>query len=186
MMLKCIAPFQDVLRRLVHERGGIAMVEFAFLAPFVLLLTIGAFEVSMTVAVRALLDGGTREAARWGITGEELAGKTRDQRIREIIGENTHGLVSLPSVNVSLRAYETYAELLVAEGKCSNVPGCQSYSADVDTDGLPGEPGPGGSEEVVVYEVNYQQPVITPLMKYAFGIDRIPHNIQVVVQNEPF
>jgi hypothetical protein len=162
------------------------MVEFAFLAPFVLMLTVGAFEMSMAVATRALLDGGTREAARFGITGEEPSRKTREQRIREIIGDNTHGLVSLPSVGISLRAYETHAELLVAEGKCTGIPGCQYSPNPNDTDGQPGEPGPGGSQEVVVYEVNYQQPVVTPLMKYALGIDRIPHNIYVVVQNEPF
>ena len=49
------------------RRGGVAAVEFALLAPFLTILTLGTFELSRGIMVKQLLNDAARKACRTGI-----------------------------------------------------------------------------------------------------------------------
>jgi Flp pilus assembly protein TadG len=58
-----------------RSRTGVASVEFAVLLPFLLLLTVGTWEVGRLIQVTQILDNAAREGARQAATGQ----KTNDQ-----------------------------------------------------------------------------------------------------------
>ncbi len=60
-------------------------LEFTFAAPVVFLGAAALVEVSSMMFVSTLVEGGLREAARFGITGFTPAGISREDRIRQII-----------------------------------------------------------------------------------------------------
>ena len=155
-----------VFRRARTDESGTTMIEFGMLAPVIFLVTIGLFEASMMVSVKALLDAGTREAARFGVTGEVIGGETREQTIHDIIASHTSALVIGSAINVTMKSYETYHQL----------------TSDPDS----GVTGAGVASNVVVYTVTYQQPLLTPYLETILGLDHVPQNARVIVQNEPF
>ena len=69
------------LRGATRCRGGLAAVEFAFAAPVVILAMSAVIDLSMLLLVVTLIEGGLRDAARFGITGYIPPGTTREQQI---------------------------------------------------------------------------------------------------------
>ncbi len=145
-----------------------AAVEYALLAPAVILVTLGIFESMLLMSVGTLIDAGTREASRYGVTGVVIPGLTREARVRQIIEETGGGLIDPAALQVSITTYASFDELINA--------------GDPD----PGVPGAGGGEAVVVYDVLYPQPLFTPYLSNLTGIDSVTQHARVVVQNEPF
>lgn len=164
-----IHPFaaaRRLLRRTRRSRDGSASIEYAILLPAVALLTLGTFETMMFLSVRTLIDAGTREASRFGLTGTQVDGMTREDRIRQIVAEKVSPLADPAAMTVQITAYNSFDQL----------------EATPD----PGVPGAGTGRQIVVYEVTYNQPVITPIFGKVTGVSHIPQHARVVVQNEPF
>lgn len=143
-----------------------AAVEYALLAPAVILVTLGIFETMLLMSVGSLIDAGTREASRYGVTGVVLPNITREARIAQIIEEKAGGLIDENALQVSITSYPSFDALINAPES--------------------GTPGAGGSEAVVVYDVTYPQQLITPYLANITGIDSVLQHSRVVVQNEPF
>lgn len=154
------------LRRVRDDQSGTSLVEFGMLAPVIFMATIGLFEATMMVSVKSLLDAGTREASRFGITGEVIPGETRETTIHDIVADHTSALVLGSALNVTMKSYANYHQL----------------TTDPDS----GITGAGSANDVVVYTVSYQQPLMTPYLETILGVDRIPQSARVIVQNEPF
>ncbi|MGD9650355.1 MAG: TadE/TadG family type IV pilus assembly protein, partial [Dongiaceae bacterium] len=91
------------------NRGSVA-VEWGLTAPLVILMIVGILEVSMVMVVNSFIEGGLREAARYGITGGTAAqnAATRQQRIREIIVENSFGLLDPNLLTISTKVYPSF------------------------------------------------------------------------------
>src|SRR4051794_21204018 len=58
------------LRRFARDSEGATMIEFAMIFPIVLLLTFGIMEISLFMASLVTLEGGLKEASRYGITSQ--------------------------------------------------------------------------------------------------------------------
>ncbi len=159
--------FRSLRRTWLCGRAN-AAVEYALLAPVVILVTIGIFESMLLMSVGTLIDAGTREASRYGVTGVEIPGITREARIKQIVEEKGGGLIDPAALQVSVTSYRSFDEFINA--------------GDPD----PGVAGAGDGEAVVVYEVIYPQPLITPFLANLTGIDTVVQHTRVVVQNEPF
>ena len=185
----------NTLRRIGSCRRGVAAIEFAFAAPAIVFAAVGLIELGMMMFVSTLVEGGLREAARFGITGFAPAGVSREDRIRQIIGENTIGLVDMQSATISQQIYpgfgavgqpEPYAD---ANGNGSfdvgesyqDVNGNGQWDADMGTSGA------GGPGDVVLYTVEVDWPALTPLFQPVMGTDgKIRMRASVAVRNEPF
>src|SRR6185369_9432200 len=92
------------------ERAATA-VEFAFVAPVMLLFVIGIVEVAMVLFTQALLEGGVREAARYGITGYAIAGQSREQMMRNIIGKYTVGMIDMTKIKITSLTYKSFTNV---------------------------------------------------------------------------
>src|SRR5688572_18681227 len=58
------------LRRFARRNEGATMIEFALVFPVVLMITFGIMEVSLCMASLVTLEGGLKEASRYGITSQ--------------------------------------------------------------------------------------------------------------------
>jgi Flp pilus assembly protein TadG len=92
--------FMQRLRRSARCRRGTAVMEFALVAPVAVMSIIGLFELSMIMFVQSLMEGGLREASRFGITGYIPPGMTREERILQIVQETTIGLIDMDDVEI--------------------------------------------------------------------------------------
>src|SRR5688572_1975781 len=82
------------------ETGATAL-EFALALPIMLMLILGMLEVAMVMFVSVSVEGGLREAARFGITGRTPETGTREEAILEIIDRYTFGVVDIDPSDVT-------------------------------------------------------------------------------------
>ena len=91
--------------------GGKAIVEFALIAPIFLGITLSILEFSGIMFVQTLLEGGAREASRYGITGQQPEGVSRDDMILQIVSENSFGIIDMDELEMETLVYDSFGDV---------------------------------------------------------------------------
>lgn len=159
-------------RNLLLDRRGVTIVEFAIVAPVMLLLIMGMCDLTYRGYLQAVLSGTMQKAGRDStIEGNDTedAGKAIDAKvmvpIRAIAGKATY---------VSTRkSYSTFGAIAPEPFKDANKDGIYQPLTECftdmngnkkrDTD--PGIIGQGGASDVVVYTMTVTYPRLFPLAK---------------------
>lgn len=208
-MKRILSFSKQVLGGSRFDDRGVAIVEFALVMPILLLMTFGAIEIGMIMAVQSTLEGGLKEASRYGITGQTPSDTTRIEKIRKLLEFHTLGLVKMSEATFSVKTYASFSgvgqpEPFVdsAEGDpedpnpCHNnkydppSTGCVETFTDLDGDGSwdadVGTDGAGMGGEVVSYSVEVPWHVMTPFVGPLMAPGgTIPLRATIVVRNEP-
>jgi hypothetical protein len=182
--------------RALRDRRGSAAVQFAVAIPVFILLVFGLIEIAMILFVNSLMEGGLREAARFGITGFDPDGQSRTEQILQIVGVQTQGLVDMEQVDIDFLVYPSFDDIgqpepyTDANGNGSHdageaftdVNGNGAWDADMGAAGL------GGPGDIVVYTLTYDWDPLTglldPVLGGADGLMTL--RASIVVRNEPF
>lgn len=173
--------------------AGQAMVEFAFVAPALLGLLCGILEFSGILFAQTLLEGGARQASRYGITGSSTTEISREAMILQIIDDNAYGIIDPDDVDMDTLVYENFADVGQAE-PFTDANGNGTFDEGEDYDDVNGNgqwdedmglPGLGGPGDIVVYRLRYDWAIMIPLFRPFFG-DTITLDANVAVRNEPF
>jgi Flp pilus assembly pilin Flp len=184
---------RQALRRLLRDERGAALVEFAIIAPVFILLILGTIEVAIIIFMSSSIESAVLQASRFGITGGLPAGVSRAERVLEIVGQKTYGLVDMDTVELETLVYESFADIGQPE-PFEDANANDSYDngevfTDVNGNGEwdpdMGEAGLGGPSDVVVYRVTYDWGIITPVMRDILG-QSVRHVSSIAVRNEPF
>ena len=184
--------FQARLARLCRCRDGAVSLEFALIALPLTLVLVGFFEFAVVLFLGTALEGASLDAARFGATGADGGGTSREERVREIVERRTLGLLDSEDLIIETLVYDSFADIgepepftdangngVYDEGESfTDVNGNGQWDADMGAAGL------GGPGAVVVYDVRYDWPAITPLMAPLLGTVRL--STSVPVRNEPF
>ena len=171
---------------------GQAIVEFAFVAPVLIAILCGIMEFSGILFAQTLLEGGARQASRFGITGAETAGISREDMILQIIDDNAYGIIETDQIEMETLIYETFSAVgqpepfedtngngIIEEGEFIDINGNDEWDEDQ------GEAGLGGPGDVVVYRLRYDWSIMIPIFTPFFG-DTVALDANVAVRNEPF
>lgn len=182
------------MRLLLRDRNGSTMVEFAIVFPAFLVMVLGIIEIAMVIFIASSIESAVLEASRFGITGGSSAGgASRQQRVLDIVEENTYGLVDMDAVEIETLVYGSFADIGEPEPfddeNLSGVHDDGEPFTDVNGNGVwdpdMGEAGLGGPSDVVVYSVTYDWGIMTPLFQGIMG-DSVRHTSSVAVRNEPY
>lgn len=177
---------------LAASTAGSTAVEFAVILPLLLLFVIGSIEMAINLFIGSSIESAVMEASRYGITGSEV-GVSRADKVLEIVGERTYGLIDMEQVNMETLVYESFADIGKPE-PFTDQDGNLAYNSgepfvDVNGNGKwdedMGEAGLGGPSDVVVYRLTYGWGIITPMMREVMG-ESVTHVSSVAVRNEPF
>ncbi|SMF12724.1 TadE-like protein [Tistlia consotensis] len=189
--------FASLVRRFLRAREGVAAIEFAFVGMLIVVAAIGLIELAMILFVDSLMEGGLREAARYGVTGFESSGTTREAEVLAIVGQHTHGLVDMDKVQLQTLVYPGFADVGQPEpftdengnGQYDSSPaepfvdvnGNGQWDADMGAAGL------GGPGDIVLYTLRYDWPLMTGLLDDLIGQNgKMPLSASIIVRNEPF
>jgi len=186
----------DRLKRLFRCRKGITVIEFAIAAPVVFATVAGVLELAQVMFVMTLSEGALREASRFSITGFTPPGMTREERILEILGDHTIGLVDMTEATVTYKVYPSFNDIGKPEPFTDNAPANGTYDAgeafqDINGNGQwdpdMGAAGLGGPGEIVLYTIEFDWALMTPLVSPFMGTDgKMTMTSSVAVKNEPF
>lgn len=184
-------------RRLAHDRRGVTIVEFGFVAPVMCLLLVGAFDIAHTLYVSAALQGIVQKAARDStleMNSTAAAGATLDNKIRSqvraLVGQDA-------TVNPVRRFYRSFTlaaaatpETIVNDANHNGLcdPGEDYMDANNngvwDSDG--GDGGQGGAKDRTVYTVTLQYQHLFPLWRYIGIPARQTLSATTVLANQPY
>jgi len=182
-------------RLLRRNEEGATIVEFALIAPTLMLFVMGIIEVAMVLFVSMLLEGSVREAGRYGITGYVYQGFDRIAIIRKIVEENTIGLVDMEKVKIETLTYQSFSAVGQPEPFSDTNGNGQRDSGepfnDVNGNGTwdddMGVNGAGGPGDIVVYTITYDWPLLTTFLGDLMGRAGIMQlSASYAVRNEPW
>lgn len=184
------------LRRLWHCIEGITGVEFALAAPVILAMVAGIIEFALVMFVSTLSEGALREASRFSITGFIPPGMTRESRLLQIVGDHTIGLVDMDAASITYKVYPSFNDIGKPEPFTDTAPANGSYDAgepfqDINGNGQwdsdMGAAGLGGPGDIVLYTIEFDWELMTPLVAPLVGTDgKLRIKSSVAVRNEPF
>jgi Flp pilus assembly pilin Flp len=174
-----------LLHRFRRDARGAAAVQFAVLAPALLL-------VAMMLFVSGTMESAVLAASRAGVTGFTEDGVSREERIRDIILDRTQGFVDMDRAVIRTLVYESFDQIGEPEPFTDeNGNGVQDAGEsfnDVNGNGAwdddMGAAGLGGPGDIVLYDIEYETGSITRFFEPIFG--RVVHRAAVAVRNEPF
>lgn len=182
-----------LLRELRQSNSGTSFVEFAIVAPVLVLMIIGIMEIAMIMFVSSLVEGGVREAARFGLTGSTPPGQSREEFVVQRIQEITMGLVQVDDTNVTVSVYPSFGDIGQPE-PFTDQNGNDSYdegepytdiNGNNDWDDDMGQAGAGGPGEIVLYKIDYEWNLLSGLLVESFG-SSIAMSTSMAVRNEPY
>jgi hypothetical protein len=188
----------DALRLIGAARAdarGATALEFALIAPLLLLLLLGTIELGMVSAADILLKNAAYNGARSGRTGYVPKGVTQDKVIRDAVKQRIGILMDPGKVAVVAQAYSGFDTLgkpepfTDANGNGTRDNG-ENY-IDVNKNGTydldQGAAGYGGANQVVLYSVSYPWRFFTPMVSKLMTADGVlTLSATAVVQNEPY
>jgi len=167
--------------------------------PVLLVLVGGIIEMSLLMFVNVLAEGGLREAARYGITGQGAEEGVRDDDIIQIVTDHTHGLLDLETAGVSTKAYSSFGAIGEPEpfvdgsngeplnGEYDEGEDFDDINENAKWDGDQGTLGAGGPGDVVMYELSYDWEFVTPILSAFAGQDNgVSMTASIAVRNEPY
>lgn len=173
---------------------GVTAVEFAVLAPVLLLMLMGIMEFSLIMLVSNMMESATALSSRLGKTGYAEAGKTREQTILASVEKRAGTLIDASKLSVQSKYYEQFDQIGDAEpwndtnhnntpdpGEWTDINGNGVYDADM------GLAGYGNADDIVVYTISYPWDIKTPLMRELIGTNGVfTITTHAVVKNEPY
>ncbi|MDX6751634.1 TadE/TadG family type IV pilus assembly protein [Geminicoccaceae bacterium 1502E] len=176
------------------DRRGVAAVDFALVAPALLLLLVGFFELALLFTGNVLLQAGASNAARAGILGSSPPGVSREQLIRLTVGEATGSLLDPARLEIDTLVYPSFDSIgrpetwidLDGNGRHDPLEPFQDANGNGKWDADMGRTGAGGASEVVLYRISYDWRPIVPMVGALVPGGTLTLRTSLAVRNEPF
>ena len=175
-----------------HDVRGLAAIEFAVAAPVMAVALAGALELTVASFVGSLLESSLSDASRYGVTGFTTEEVSREQRVLDIVGARTLGLLDMDAVAIASLIYPSFEDIgqpepfddLNANGTRDAIEPFQDINGNGQWDLDMGVAGMGGPGDIVVYSIAYAWPMMTPIIDHIVG--EIDLSSSIAVRNEPF
>jgi TadE-like protein len=177
------------LHRLARDTKGMALVEFALIAPTFMLLLMGVFDIGYGMYAKAILEGAVESAGR-SSSLENTTNAAIDDKVRaQVTALNRAG-----NLQFSRNYYQNYVDVDLPEdftdsnansqwdpGECFvDRNGNNSWDADV------GLPGRGGAQDVVLYSAVLEYRRLFPLWKMLGQSETQTITGTTYLRNQPF
>lgn len=173
------------------RKGSIAL-EFAILAPVLLMMLIGIIEFGLVFTASVLLQGAVGTVSRMGKTGFVPAGMSQDAYLRGQISNLTGGFLDSSKLNVQMEWYRGIDSVgqpepcYIAQCTSTSPPGTyDDVNGNGQWDADQGSPGLGKSGNAVLYTVTYPWP-LEGLIARIVGKRNLTISAVAVVQNEAY
>lgn len=187
-----------MIRRLIRDRRGATIVEFAIIAPVMGLLLLGAFDTAHSLYMRAALQGIVQKTAR--DSALELGTDDAEQaRLDDKVRNAVRAIANNSTIVITRRFYRTFAAASAAtpepfraaddtnhNGVCDNneIFEDDNNNGFRDLDGA--DAGQGGAKDRTLYTVVMSYPRMFPIYKYLGGSTVTKITASTILENQPY
>jgi Flp pilus assembly pilin Flp len=184
--------------RLLSDRRGATIIEFAIIAPVLGLLLLGAFDTAHSLYMRATLQGIVQKVSRdsaleSGATGAQQ--NALDNKVRTSV----KAIANNAEIEFTRRFYRTFSSAAAAlaepfpaandtnhNGICDNNEIFQDDNRNGVRDMDGGDSGQGGAKDRTLYTVSVSYPRFFPLYGIIGGSNMTRISAETVLQNQPY
>jgi Flp pilus assembly protein TadG len=183
------------IRAVAGDTQGVALIEFALVAPVLLLFLVGAFDIAHTQYMTAVLRGIVQKTGRdSGL--EDATSTARRTAIDAAVTQQVRELYNTATVTFRRRSFATYAKAAAKtpedytdtnrNGTCdASEPYIDANNSGYwEDDG--GTAGQGGAKDRVIYTVTVSYPALMPLAKFIGGGTTRTVTATTILQNQPY
>jgi len=191
-MIRTMSPPDGFLRRLIADRSGVTLVEFAIVGPVLILMIMGLFDMAHTQYTSSILNGAMQKAGR-DLTLENANSQqvNIDARVQQQVEAVMPSGAVIEFEKVSHFDFSDVSEPEeFTDQNDDDI--CNNNEPYIDTnnngrwDADRGKQGIGGARDVVLYTAIVTYPRLFPM----YGLIGLPQEITLsastVLRNQPF
>ncbi len=184
----------EKLQILRKNEAGAALVEFAFVAPVLILLIMGMLDIGHRIYATAILQGSVQKAARDASLDDGAANASAiDDRVKELMLPVLQE-EPISSFAFDRRNYSSFSDVAQPEdftdsnndGTCNNGEPYDDSNGNDSWDADKGIAGQGNAKDAVLYTVTVTYPRLFPMAEMI----GLPQNevieASTVLRNQPF
>lgn len=179
-------------RQLLRNESGAALTEFGFVAPILMVLLMGIFDMAHTQYTSALVNGAMQKAGR-DLTLESAGSQQTaiDQSVIDAVSNVAPSSATVTLEKLSHFDFQDIGEPEVftdsnGNGACDNNEPYEDANDNGQWDADRGQAGIGGARDAVLYTATVTYPRLFPMA----GLIGLPANVSVesstVLRNQPF
>lgn len=175
-------------------RSGGTAVDFALSFPIAIIFVTGIIELGVMMFTSVIVEGGLREASRYGITGAGDTAAEREQAVRDIVIRHSAGMIDPATAQINFLEYDSFEQ--VGQGETCLATSCDETSPASDFEDQNGNgtydedlgiPGLGGPSSIVLYKIEYEWEMVTGLFQTFIGNNgKMAMSSTIAVRNEPY
>jgi Flp pilus assembly pilin Flp len=189
------------VRPLARDRRGVTIIEFAIVAPVMVMLMMGLGDTLFQMYVRSVLQGAVQKAGRdSGIEGGGSNTSSIDAKVVAIVGNVVPKLssnCSAPSGSATWcstrKNYDDFADVAPEPFTDSNGNGIHDATecfTDINGNGVwdadPGASGQGGANDVTLYTFTISYPHMFPVAKMLGWTSNATATATTLLKNQPW
>lgn len=178
-------------RALAADLDGAAAVEFALIAPALIMVLLGLMDLGYNLYTGTLLEGAIQKAARDAtIEGAAGSAASLDSRVTDIVND----IAGDATIGFTRKSYTNFSDVNRAEdftdtnedGACNDGEPFEDVNGNHAWDADRGATGMGGARDAVLYTVtvSYDRPF--PLMGLLGFDNRVTTIARTVLRNQPY
>ncbi|MBD3728464.1 MAG: pilus assembly protein [Sphingomonadales bacterium] len=179
------------LRQLAGDSSGATLVEFALIAPALLTLLLGLFEMGYNYYMQSLLQGSIQQAARDSTIEGAYVKQTE---IDTAVTNTVHQIVPDATITFQRRAYSSFSKVNQPEdftdanndGDCNDGEPFEDANGNGIWDADRGRTGLGGARDAVLYQVTVSYPRTFGVSKLIGMSDTFTTTATTVLRNQPY
>ena len=174
-----------------RDTRGVAAVEFALVAPALLLTIMGIFDLGYNIYANTMVQGAIQQAAR------DSTIEGADARLAQIdttVTDAVRGVVPNATIVFSRRAYANFTDVARAEDftdsdgndSCDNGEPFEDANRNGTWDTDRGSTGQGGARDAVLYSVTVTYPRGFPMARMIGLPETVTTDAITVLRNQPY
>ncbi|BDW82685.1 hypothetical protein MACH24_21230 [Erythrobacter sp. Dej080120_24] len=181
-----------IFNRLLRDEEGATLTEFGFVAPILILLIMGIFDMAHSQYTSALMNGAMQDAAR-DLT-LETAGSQQSNIDQRVIAAVSDVTPATATVTLEKLSHFDFSDIGEAEefaddngdGVCNDNEVFVDVNENGQWDADRGQTGIGGARDAVLYTAVVTYPRLFPM----YGLAGMPQDVTLrastVLRNQPF
>lgn len=177
------------VRSLAGDQTGAASVEFAMVAPVMLMTLFGMFDMGHGMYTKSLLQGAIEQAAR-GSTIEGATTGTLDTKVAKVVRQ----IAPNATVTFTRKSYTNFTSIGTPEeftdtdnnGSCNSGETFEDVNANAIWDANQGYTGNGSARDAVLYTVRVNYPRYFPIARFIGGSPLMQLETTTVLRNQPY
>ncbi len=172
-----------------RDNAGVTAIEFALLAPVLLMTLFGMFDIGQGMYTKALLQGAIEKSAR-DSTIESATTGSLDTQLTAIVRQIAPGA----TLTFSRKSYTHFTQVKQPEdwtdansdGVCNHGELFQDANANGVWDADRGRNGNGGARDAILYKVTVTYPRMFPVGRFIGQSNNMTLTTTSVLRNQPY